>query len=123
MAIEKSKSLIFLLILIFSRFSHADNYCGVPYGYPTRGLDYDIVIELVPSVRPNSIWKCGLMSSLRKFEVGRTGELHYANAFILLDKEDFSFVSLKKSMGIQFLAERIAMIRRIILLWNLIVVG
>lgn len=98
--IEIFRKFIFLpCILLISLYSKANSYCSVPYGYPTHGLDHRAVSELVHDVPANAIWECGLMNNLRKFESGHTEEPHYKNAFILLDKKDFSFVSLKKVDG------------------------
>lgn len=92
------KSAIFFSLLI-SNYTYADNYCRVPYGYPTHGFGYDEVVGLVTDAPKNAIWECGLMNNLRKFESGHTEEPHYKNAFIILDKKDFSFVSLKSVDG------------------------
>lgn len=97
--------LLFLLMLILPSISKANNYCNVPHGSPTHGMSFEEIKNLAKNLNFNVTWECGLLKNLYKLADGHTDEPHYKNAVVLLDGDDFGFVSQGQVGGLTVYAK------------------
>lgn len=95
-----------IAIVLFSPFAAmADNYCGVPRDFPTYGMAFGEVQGLAKTASPSAVWECGLLKNIYKLTDGHTTEQHFKNVVLLLDGDDYGFVSQGQVDGLTVYAK------------------